>query len=302
MNSFLSNVYQKLKGNRLTFKIVMRLKETGIINVIKAVTGENWRKLPTPSEMSNTQAFIDHNKKRIEQMLVLLEDEKSRDVWNSVMRFRSKGTPIPKSLWSDNDQYFVEEIIKFNSDEVFVDGGAYVGDVVQIFLNLLKRRGGSVKKIIAFEPDEENCKILHKNFGKDSRVKIISKGLSNEDKVLLFAAQHGQNSHFLKGNTHEQGVAQDQIIQVPCTSIDSCKDCEEATFIKMDIEGSELDALIGGQETIRKNHPKLAICIYHSLEDMVRIIEYIHNTYPEYKLYVRHHRASICETVLYAVI
>lgn len=294
------HVYHKLRDNRLSFKFAMRLKELGVNRLIKDTIGMNRKILCTPSEMDAAQAFIDHNEKRIEQMLVLLEDEKSRDVWKSVMQCRAKGRPVPKSLWSDKDQYFPREIIRFGPNEVFVDGGAFIGDTIQHLLNFSKRRGGSIKKIIAFEPDKENIRALNKNFGKDSRVKVIGKGLSDDDKVLSFASD-GPNGYFFSNDTCEKETVQDKIVQIPCTSIDNCKDCEEATFVKMDIEGAEMDALIGGEKTIRRNHPKLAICIYHSLEDMVRIIEYIHDTYPEYKLYVRQHMANEIETVLYAV-
>lgn len=84
-------------------------------------------------------------------------------------------------------------------------------------------------------------------------------------------------------------------------NIDAVPECKNATFIKMDIEGMEWDALHGAVETIKRNHPKLAICIYHSDEDMIRIVEYIHEIAPEYKLYVRHHSKREYETVLYAV-
>ena len=75
----------------------------------------------------------------------------------------------------------------------------------------------------------------------------------------------------------------------------------KVSFIKMDIEGSEMDALKGAKETIQKNHPKLAICIYHSNEDMLRIPEFIHELVPEYELYIRAHTMGIAETVLYAI-
>lgn len=299
MSAF-NHVYSKLRENRFAFKLMMRLKEKGINKAIKDIVGKNRKIRCTPSEMNDAQEFLNQNKKRIEQMLPLLEDDKSRDVWKSVMLYRSKGKPIPRSLWSDNDQYFVEEIIKFDPNEVFVDGGAFVGDTIQHFLNFSRRKGGSVKKIIAFEPDQENIKTLKKHFGKDPRVKVVKKGLSDEDKVLSFLP-NGSCGYFLSDGTYEKRTVQDSIIQIPCTSIDGCEECKEATFIKMDIEGAEMDALIGGEKTIKRNYPKLAICIYHSLEDMLRIIEYIHNTYPKYKLYVRHHTASSYETVLYAV-
>ena len=76
---------------------------------------------------------------------------------------------------------------------------------------------------------------------------------------------------------------------------------EKVTLIKMDIEGAELNALKGAQRTIARDKPKLAICIYHSDDDMIRIAEYIHELALGYKLYVRHHTTTFAETVLYAL-
>lgn len=151
--------------------------------------------------------------------------------------------------------------------------------------------------MIAFEPDHDNLGNLKKNFGKDNRVKIIGKGLSDEEKVLIFSP-NGSTGCFKQAD--EKDVSQN-LMKIPCTSIDKTSECRDATFIKMDIEGSEMEALMGSFVTIQRNHPKLAICIYHSLEDMVRIVEYVHENYPEYKLYIRQHTADWRETVLYAV-
>lgn len=84
-------------------------------------------------------------------------------------------------------------------------------------------------------------------------------------------------------------------------AIDNIPECADATFIKMDIEGAEQNALAGAEKTIRRNRPKLAICIYHSDEDMLDIPERVLALNMGYKLYVRHHFGTICETVLYAV-
>ena len=70
---------------------------------------------------------------------------------------------------------------------------------------------------------------------------------------------------------------------------------ERVTFIKMDIEGSELAALKGAANT-------LAICIYHSPQDMLKIPIYIKSLVPEYKIYIRHYTDMMLETVCYAVL
>lgn len=75
----------------------------------------------------------------------------------------------------------------------------------------------------------------------------------------------------------------------------------EVSFIKMDIEGAELEALEGAKQTITNYHPTIAVCMYHTNEQMLNLIEFFQREYPFYKLYVRHYARAWTETVLYAV-
>ena len=63
-------------------------------------------------------------------------------------------------------------------------------------------------------------------------------------------------------------------IQVPVTTIDAATD-REVTFIKLEIEGSELQALNGARESIARNRPKMAISIYHKPEDLETLLEFV---------------------------
>ena len=107
----------------------------------------------------------------------------------------------------------------------------------------------------------------------------------------LFFKEGGNAACIVSGN--DEGAS----YRIDVASIDETAECADATWIKMDIEGAEMDAIHGAEKTIKNNHPKLTICIYHSDEDMLRIIEYIHNLVPEYKLYVRQHTKFDIETV-----
>lgn len=98
-------------------------------------------------------------------------------------------------------------------------------------------------------------------------------------------------------------IDMDGSIDIPVMPIDSAVDAaERVTMIKMDVEGAELESLKGARETILRNKPKLAICIYHEPKDLTEIPLYIKSLVPEYKLFVRHHSNYFGETVLYAII
>lgn len=76
---------------------------------------------------------------------------------------------------------------------------------------------------------------------------------------------------------------------------------EKVTFLKMDIEGSELKALQGAKKIIQKQKPRLAICIYHKTWDFIELTEQILEIVPDYKFYIRQYASDTRETVLYAV-
>lgn len=84
-------------------------------------------------------------------------------------------------------------------------------------------------------------------------------------------------------------------------SIDQILQGKKATFIKMDVEGAELDSLKGAKDTIKNFKPKLAICIYHKPNDIIQIPEFILECRDDYKFYIRHYTSCNYETVLYAI-
>ena len=94
------------------------------------------------------------------------------------------------------------------------------------------------------------------------------------------------------------------IVTVPVTSIDSVflNKTEYPTFIKMDIEGAEKAALRGAENTIRTYKPKLAICVYHKMEDVYKLPQLICSYRTDYQYVLHHYDAnSMCETVMYAI-
>ena len=122
-------------------------------------------------------------------------------------------------------------------------------------------------------------------------VEIIPFGLWNERTERKFLGKRGDWSRVQENGTEV----------VPVDTIDHVCASNKVTFIKMDIEGSELEALRGAAEVIRRDKPKLAISIYHRPTDYFEIPFYVKELVPEYRLYIRHHKMVYYDTVLYAV-
>ena len=118
-------------------------------------------------------------------------------------------------------------------------------------------------------------------------------GLSNRDVIADPIILGGYGPGF-NSNNHK----------VPLRSIDSLvntKDIEKIDFIKLDVEGAEMDTLRGAQQSIAHFKPKLAISLYHKPDDLFEIILYIKEKFPFYNCYVDHYTFHSEETVLYCI-
>lgn len=188
-------------------------------------------------------------------------------------------------------QYFDENIVTPDKNEVFVDGGCYNCGTAENFVEWCH---GEYRKIYAFEPDRANyekCLAIAEQRGLE-RLQVLNRGLWDCEAQLAFDGQSGQGSRIAAGNNGET---------ILTAAIDDVVGTERVSFIKLDVEGAELRALKGAEKTIRSCRPRLAICIYHKPEDVIEIPEYILSLHEDYRLYIRHYQLSDCETVLYAV-
>ncbi len=198
----------------------------------------------------------------------------------------------PKSLVFQactGKQYF--DVFKPQEQEVFIDAGAYVGDTVRDFVDWTC---GKYRKIISLEPSRELCETIKRQCMEKhiERIQVVEAAAWNENGNLLFTERTYGGSR----------VNEDGEIHIKGMKLDSVAGDEPVTFIKMDIEGSELKALEGAETIIRRYKPRLAICIYHKPEDIVEIPGYLLKIVPEYRFYIRHYTSDMCETVLYAAV
>lgn len=175
--------------------------------------------------------------------------------------------------------------------EILIDGGAFDGDTIK---SLIKKTNNIFEHIFAFETENYNVIKLNSYLDKKlltDKVTVFPYALWNEQKELYLSNDTGMNQKVVaKGN-----------FTVDANTIDNLLIDSNVTFIKMDIDGAELEALQGARKTIQKYKPKLAISIYHKPEDYYQIAIYIKELVPEYKLYVRHYTCFCADTVLYAI-
>jgi FkbM family methyltransferase len=236
--------------------------------------------------------FFAKNAERVNAVANMLADEQSRKTYLGIVKFRQTHCKKDFPKLKYEQEYFLSSL-KLSKDEVFVDCGAFIGDTIDEFL----KRCFEYKQIIAFEPDTKVFKVLNKKYGNNQKIILINSAVYNKEGEVIFKEFDAGYSKIVD----EQNDGQDDSTSVRTKTIDNLN-LEKVSFIKMDIEGAELNALKGAEKTIIRDKPKLAICIYHSNEDMVNIAEYIHNLIPEYNLQVRHHcfYPHCSETVLYA--
>ena len=103
-----------------------------------------------------------------------------------------------------------------------------------------------------------------------------------------------------RANLMESVLTQKNVFEIKTVALDDVvKDCEVG-FIKLDIEGAEYAALQGAKQTLLRDKPFLAICVYHRRGDLLAIMDYLHGLIPEYRFWLRHYSFVGCDTVLYA--
>jgi FkbM family methyltransferase len=193
----------------------------------------------------------------------------------------------------------VDPAIRAREGEVVLDAGGCFGDTALYFANAVGPEG----KVFTFEFIPENVEILKKNISLNldfkNNIEIIENPVWEISNKEIFFKNNGPASRlsFEPFNGYDA-----KIYTIAIDDFIETKKINRIDFIKMDIEGAELNALKGSMNTIIKFKPKLAISIYHSLNDFVDIIRFLNEIVPEYHFYLGHYTTHLEETILFAVI
>jgi len=225
----------------------------------------------------------------------LLDDEFSKKVFVNVLNAKISGKfNLYKEIKSPNE-YFDENVVNLSENEVFLDVGAFKGKAI---IEFVRRTKAQYDGIIALEPDNNTLTLLKETIAKNGiqHVEIHDKGAWKKHEIHCF--QNGREGGSRISENPESSLSTGSI---EVDTIDNILHGRRVTYISMDIEGSEHNAILGAKKTIKKWKPKMAVCVYHKREDLFDLLLLLKSFVPEYKFYMRHYTDNQTETVLYAI-
>ena len=236
--------------------------------------------------------FFKNQSDCIDEVYKSLTDEKSRVVFSSLLTRYITGKPAPIPSDTFDEQYIAADILPIMKNMNYVCCGAFDGDSIKKVVGVY----GKLNSVYSFEPDPHNysklCKYISQNINLISNSIVnVPCGVYSETKIIKFS---GGNS--LSSTIDENG---DDTIQV--VSLDDAISGSNITYITMDVEGAELEALLGAENILKQQTPNLAISIYHYPEHLWEIARYLLSLNLEYKFYIRNYSGFTYESILYAV-
>ena len=227
----------------------------------------------------------------LEKLLAVLADEPSRQVLKNYIAYQLTLDNKYFAGCGPEDMYFPAGV-PINTTH-YLDAGAFDGDTLRDWASrMVKTHPVAELQYMAFEPGLDNYKLLEKTvktlpLDLQPNISIYNYGLGAKNETVTFSAELCLDT------------ASDQ--QVEIVTIDSLVSDYVPTIIKADIEGYELNMLEGARKTLAKHKPSLAISVYHRRNDLFDIPNWIRSLDLGYKIYLRHHRPVVTDTVCYAV-
>jgi FkbM family methyltransferase len=223
-------------------------------------------------------------------------DEASRREYVAQVRFRLKADFDGLSHPVQHPQYFPDDLYAWRDDEWLVDGGAYNGDTVRAVAGLHGDRFGH---LLALEPDPLNFAALQTTvagLADAARAKVTCRQVAvAASRATLYLDATGTASSATSTTAGAKTVA------IDADTIDELTAGARPTFVKLDIEGFEIDALHGARGTIDAHAPVIAVCVYHTQDHLWRIPLLLKSWRDDYALFLRPHNEEGWDLVCYAV-
>ena len=197
--------------------------------------------------------------------------------------------------WRNNQgQYF--DYFEARENEVFVDCGCFDGATCYNFAGWCGAKG--FDRIYSFEADPKNYARAKEILAPLGKCELFPYGTADVNKKVYFAADAFETSCIISKEEAEKRNFEG-IEEIETAALDDVLEGKKITFIKMDIEGAEYEALQGARKLIMENRPRMAISVYHKFEDFVTLADLVLKMHPDYRIAFRHYGYDDLETVMY---
>ena len=224
-------------------------------------------------ECCATRQFLEAHALQIEQTYAALADEDSRKTFRGVAEFQLTGRlPVLDAISQPRAQSLA--LLHLSNEEIYADLGAYRGDTLLEFLEL----AGDYRQIFAVEPDAKNFAKLESLIRRLGLHHVVAKNnaVSDAARKVCFGSPGGRSSAIGRGKGEVQALP---LLELTHGQIPS--------YIKMDIEGAEAEALRGMEGVLAAHAPKLLVSAYHRIEDYFSLPLQILRAQPGYRIYLR---------------
>lgn len=243
--------------------------------------------VPVAGETLFTYGYYLENKDKFEAVYNMLEDDISRQTYENVINFKISGKIGYLNDCTSPKEEVYSSIIPIRENSVYIDLGAYNGDTAAEYAEAAQ---GRYRHIYAFEPNPKNFRKLQKNTETLENITLFNAGAWSENGTAKFTKGSGRMSR-----ASERGEVETALL-----SVDKAVE-EQATLIKLDVEGSEREAIIGAQRHIAGEADVIS-ALYHRSEDLFAIPLQLKEINPDLRFYIRHQLyIPAWETNLYAV-
>jgi FkbM family methyltransferase len=188
-------------------------------------------------------------------------------------------------------------LVVVEEGDTVLDLGGCWGDTALYFAH----KAGEKGKVYSFEFIPANIKIFNINIELNTnlknRIQLITNPISNVSDVSIYFKDNGPGSQI---KLHPFDSQSETALTLSIDDFMQRHSVQKIDFIKMDIEGAEMAALEGAINTIKKFKPKLAIAIYHSMDDLVNIPLWIKELNLGYEIFIGHYTIHAEETICFA--